>query len=78
MGVNGSPLSPRETQVLEYAARGNANKRIAKRLNISEQTVKNNFSSILRKLEANDRTHAVVMCLRNNWIFMSSITDLMD
>ena len=62
----------------EYAAQGNANKRIAKRLNISEQTVKNDVGSILRKLGANDRTHAVVMCLRNNWIFMSSVADLMD
>ena len=77
-GTNGSPLSPRESQILEYVARGNANKRIAQRLNISEQTVKNNLSSILRKLGANDRTQAVVMCLRNNWIFMSSVTDLMD
>ena len=78
MGPNGSPLSPRETQILEFAARGNANKRIAQRLNISEQTVKSDFSSILRKLEANDRTHAVVIGLRNSWIFMSSVADLMD
>ncbi len=78
IGVNGSPLSPRESQILEFVARGNANKRIAQRLNISEQTVKNNLSSILRKLKANDRTHAVVICLRNNWVFMSSVTDMMD
>lgn len=74
-GSNGSPLSPRETQILEYVARGNANKRIAERLNISEQTVKNTFSTILRKLGASDRTHAVVIGLRNNWLFMSNIAD---
>jgi two-component system NarL family response regulator len=74
-GVNGSPLSPRETQILEYVARGNPNKRIAERMSISEQTVKNSFSTILRKLGANDRTHAVVIGLRNEWIFMSNIAD---
>ncbi len=73
--VNGSPLTPRESQILEYVARGNANKRIAERLNISEQTVKNSFSTIMRKLGANDRTHAVVIGLRNSWIFMANIAD---
>jgi len=75
IGTNGSPLSRRETQILEFAARGNSNKRIAGRLNISEQTVKNILSTVLRKLDANDRTHAVVICLRNSWLFMSSIAD---
>lgn len=78
MGPNGSPLSPRESQILEFVARGNANKRIAQRLNISEQTVKNHVGTILRKLEANDRTHAVVIGLRNNWIFIPSVADSVD
>lgn len=77
-GPNGSPLTTRETQILEFAARGNSNKRIAQRLSISEQTVKNNFTSILNKLQASDRTQAVVTCLRHNWIFMPSVADLMD
>ncbi len=72
---DGSPLTPRETQILEYVARGNPNKQIAERLNISEQTVKNSFSAILKKLGAHDRTHAVVIGLRNNWIFMSNLSD---
>lgn len=74
-GPNWSPLTPRETQILEYVAKGNANKRIADRLNISEQTVKNSFSTVLRKLGANDRTHAVVIGLKNGWLFMSNIAD---
>jgi len=74
-GVHGSPLAPRETQILEYVARGNGNKRIAERLNISEQTVKNSLSTILKKLGASDRTHAVIIGLRNNWIFMSNIAE---
>ncbi len=77
-GPNGSPLTARETQILEFAARGNSNKRVAQRLSISEQTVKNNFTSILNKLQANDRTHAVVIGIRNNWIFMPSVADLVD
>ena len=74
-GTNGSPLTPREARILEYVARGNPNKRIAERLNISEQTVKNCFSTIMKKLGANDRTHAVVIGLRNNWIFMANLGD---
>jgi len=74
-GPNGSPLTPRETRILEYVARGNPNKRIAERLNISEQTVKNCCSTIWRKLGANDRTHAVVIGLRNEWLFMSNLAD---
>jgi len=63
-----SPLSPRETEVLEYIAEGNSNKAIAQALGISNQTVKNHTTSILRKLAANDRTHAVVLALRRGII----------
>ena len=62
------PISPREAEVLEYVAYGNANKQIGVKLNISEQTVKNHMVSILDKLYANDRTHAVVTALRHGWI----------
>jgi len=63
-----SPLSRRETEILEYIARGNSNKDIAQALGISNQTVKNHVTSIMRKLSANDRTHAVVLALRNGLI----------
>jgi len=59
-----SPLSPRETEILEYIAKGNSNKEIAYTLGICNQTVKNHVTSIMRKLAANDRTHAVVLALR--------------
>ena len=62
------PLSRRETQILGYIAEGNSNKQIARLLEISEQTIKNHVSSILRKLNANDRAHAVALALRNGWI----------
>ncbi len=61
-------LSPREIEILDQVARGNSNKLIARKLGISDQTVKNHVSAILRKLEVNDRTEAVVYALRNGWI----------
>ncbi len=63
-----SPLSPRELQVLELVAAGRTNKEIALLLDISNQTVKNHVSSILRKLAVNDRTQAVVYAMRRGWI----------
>ncbi|HLI68170.1 MAG TPA: response regulator transcription factor [Ktedonobacteraceae bacterium] len=64
------PLSGREVEILEHIARGNSNKEIAKLLDISDQTVKNHITSILRKLEVNDRTAAVVHAIRQRWIRM--------
>lgn len=65
-----SPLSNREVEILDYIARGNSNKEIAKSLKISDQTVKNHITSILKKLSVNDRTAAVVHALRHGWIKM--------
>lgn len=63
-----TPLTTRETQILNYIANGNTNKQIAAILQISEQTIKNHVSAILRKLNANDRAHAVVLAIRHGWI----------
>ena len=63
-----APLTQRETQILNYIADGNTNKQIARILNISEQTIKNHVSAILRKLNANDRAHAVFLAIRQGWI----------
>ena len=63
-----APLTHREAQILNYIADGNSNKQIARILEISEQTIKNHVSSILRKLNANDRAHAVALAMRNGWI----------
>ena len=65
-----SPLSSREVEILDYIARGNSNKEIAKSLKISDQTVKNHITSILKKLSVNDRTAAVVHALRHGGIKM--------
>ena len=63
-----APLTKRETQILTHVAEGNTNKGIASILSISEQTIKNHVSAILRKLNANDRAHAVTLALQSGWI----------
>ncbi len=63
-----APLSPREVQILDNISQGKTNKEVAYTLAISEQTVKNHMSSILRKLSVNDRTQAVVYAMRQGWI----------
>ena len=63
-----SPLSPREIEILGHVSQGLSNKEIASILRISDQTVKNNITSILRKLHVNDRTQAVIYALRHGWI----------
>jgi DNA-binding NarL/FixJ family response regulator len=56
-------LSSRELDVLRFVAGGYSNKEIGRSLNISDGTVKNHLSDILRKLEARDRTHAVLKAI---------------
>ena len=63
-----SPLTPREIEILQYIAQGYLNKQIAAELGISEQTIKNHVTSILRKLNANARTEAVVVAIRQGLI----------
>jgi DNA-binding NarL/FixJ family response regulator len=61
-------LSPREVEVLRLIAGGNANKEIAARLSITEETVKGHVKNILAKLGASDRTHAVTIGLKRGFI----------
>jgi len=63
-----SPLTPREGEILNYIAQGYLNKQIAAELDISEQTIKNHVTSILRKLNANVRTEAVVVAIKQGLI----------
>ena len=63
-----SPLTPREMEILRYIGLGYLNKQIAAELSISEQTIKNHVTSILRKLNANARTEAVVLALKQGLI----------
>ena len=61
-------LSAREIEVLRLISGGNANKEVAAQLSITEETVKIHVKSILSKLGANDRTHAVTIGLRRGII----------
>jgi len=68
-----APLTARETQILNHIADGNSNKQIAYILQISELTIKNHVSNILRKLKANDRAHAVALAIRHGWISLEEL-----
>ena len=61
-------LTEREIEVLREVAAGNANKMVAQLLKISEETVKAHMRSILSKLGANDRTHAVTIAVKRGII----------
>jgi len=62
------PLTPREVSVLELVAQGNSNREIGTVLLITEETVKGHIKSILSKLTANDRAHAVAIGVRRGII----------
>jgi DNA-binding NarL/FixJ family response regulator len=68
------PLSPREMEILEYVTHGLINKEIASKLGISQQTVKNHMTSILKKLNVKDRTQAAITALRRGWVRMDNDT----
>lgn len=71
------PLSLREMEVLNYAAMGKSNKQIAQIIGLSESTIKNHFSSTLRKLNANDRTHAVTLAMCNGWLNVKILSKML-
>ena len=61
-------LTPREEEVMRLLVEGLSNKEIGARLHLTEGTVKNYVSAIIAKLQANDRTHAVVTALRRGLV----------
>jgi DNA-binding NarL/FixJ family response regulator len=61
-------LTPREVEILSHVADGGANKEIATKLSIAEETVKTHMGNILSKLAAKDRTHAVIIGIRRGII----------
>jgi RNA polymerase sigma factor (sigma-70 family) len=67
-------LTPRELQILKLISEGNSSKQMGRILGTSEQTIKSRVSSILRKLNANDRAHAVFIASRDGLIPYSDVT----
>lgn len=59
-------LTPREDDVLRLLATGESNRGIARRLFISEHTVRNHVTSIFKKLQVNDRTNAALLALKRS------------
>lgn len=63
-----SPLTPRESDVLEYAADGASIEQIARRAHLAEGTVRNYLSNAQAKLQASNRHEAVALARRHGWI----------
>ncbi len=63
-----SSLTTRESGILNYMALGYHNKQIAEVLGVSEQTIKQHINSIVRKLNVNARTHAVVAAIKKGGV----------
>lgn len=68
--VPDSDLSAREREVLQLMAGGNSNKQIASVLGITEATVKSHVSTILQRLDVDDRTQAVVTALQRGLVHL--------
>jgi DNA-binding NarL/FixJ family response regulator len=65
-------LTPREIEVLTLVARGLGNREVGDKLGTAPGTVKAHMQSILSKLDAKDRTHAVTLALRRGIIHLQS------
>nr|WP_329743455.1 response regulator transcription factor [Dyella sp. A6] len=61
-------LTERETSILRLVAKGQSNRSIAGVLHLSEDTIKARMKSIMRKLNAGDRTHAAMIALGRGYI----------
>ena len=68
ISLENSLLTRREAEVLRLMAEGKSNKMIGEHLFISEKTVKNHVSSILQKMEVDDRTQAVINSIKFGWV----------
>jgi DNA-binding NarL/FixJ family response regulator len=66
--ISGDRLSGREIDVLRSVAAGQSNKIVADKLDITEYTVKGHMKSIMSKLGANDRTHAVLIAMKRGFL----------
>ena len=61
-------LTAREVEILRLVAAGNSNRTVGDRLSISEDTVKSHMKSVLAKLCAKDRTHAVLIAMQRGFL----------
>jgi len=61
-------LSPREKSILRYLIEGDSNKSIARKIDITEATVKVHVKAILRKIRVHNRTQAAIWGMNNGWL----------
>jgi DNA-binding NarL/FixJ family response regulator len=61
-------LSTREIEILRHVAAGCSNKIVADKLDVSEDTIKSHMKSVLAKLQAKDRTHAVMIAMKRGFL----------
>jgi two-component system response regulator DegU len=66
-----SPLTQRETEILNLISKDYLNRQIAVKLGTSEQIIKNHVTSIMRKLNTNVRTEAVVVALKKGLVSLN-------
>jgi two-component system, NarL family, response regulator len=66
-------LTTREIDILKLIARGQSNKLIADHLAVTESTIKHHVATVLTKLAAEDRTHAVTLALERNIIDLDDV-----
>lgn len=66
-------LTVREAEILHYLVTGESNKRIGYALGISEKTVKNHITSLMRKLGSANRTQAALCAVKRGWISLETI-----
>jgi DNA-binding CsgD family transcriptional regulator len=76
--VKSQPITEREMFILILSAQGNSNKEIAESLGIAYQTVKNNFSRLMRKLGATNNANALVIAMQSGMISLEVISDELD
>ncbi|GAI42149.1 unnamed protein product [marine sediment metagenome] len=68
-----TPLKDHELKILRYMAMGNTNKEIGEALNLDEQTIKNQVTLILAKLNASNRAHAAALAMQRGIISLSKL-----
>lgn len=61
-------MSPRRLEVLKYVERGLSNKEIAAKMNLTEQTIKNHLTVIIKTLGATNRTNAVFLARQRGFL----------
>lgn len=72
------PLTPRESEVLRWLARGYSNKDIAEQMGVSEMTVKTHVSNTLSKLQLKSRTQAALWAIKYGFVGVDSIVLLRE